>query len=173
MRLRAATCAGAALALGMMQAALVAGDPPNPLGFPKGPDPGGGVGVFRVWYEGGAWHLRTSTENSVGKKDKLLVFTGTVKCDGKMTIEGKKLEKGKGKTSDSFTPHADGKGFDFEFKTYGATDEVVFKIADSGKKLNFKFLLNGEKPAALRIMIGEKGEHPDKSEFSLPTKPAK
>lgn len=173
MRLRTAPFALAALALGLMQAALVAADPPNPLGFPKGPDPGGGVGVFRIWYADGAWHLRTSTENSVGKKDKLLVFTGTVKCDAKMTIEGKKLEKGNRKTSDSFTPHADGKGFDFEFKTYGATDEVVFKVADRAKKLNFKLLLNGEKPPALRVMIGEKGEHPDKSEFSLPAQPKK
>jgi hypothetical protein len=165
------TAALAALALALTLTARAA-DAPNPVGFPKGPDPGGGVGVFRVWYEDGAWHLRTSTENSVGKKDKLLVFTGTVKCDGKVTVEGKKLEK-KGKTGDSFTPHADGRGFDFEFKTYGATDEVVFKVAESGKNLNFKFVLNGEKPPALRIMIGANGDHPDKSEFTLPAHPKK
>ena len=30
-----------------------------------------------MWYEDGTWHLRTSTENSEGKKEKLLVFTGS------------------------------------------------------------------------------------------------
>ncbi len=33
------------------------------------------------------------------------------------------------------------------------------------------FVLNGEKPPALRIMIGANGDHPDRSEFTLPAHP--
>ena len=171
MTLRTIAFAGGCFALGLMQV-LLAADPPNPIGFPKKGDPGGGVGAFRVWYDNGTWHLRTSTENSVGKKDKIMVFTGSVRCDDKMTVEGKKLEKGKGKTSDGFTPHADGKGFDFEFKTYGAIDQADFKV-EKGKTLTFKLMIDGEKAPILRIIIGENGEHPEKNEFKLPAHPKK
>ena len=172
MTLRSAAFAVGCFALALAPAAPAA-DPPDPVGFPKVPDPGGGVGVFRVWYADGTWHLRTSTENSVGKKDKLMVFTGGVRSDVKMTVEGNKLEKGKGKTSDSFTPHADGKGFDFRFKTYGATDQADFKVADGAKKVTFKLQLDGEKAPTIRILIGEKGDHPEKAEFALPAHPKK
>jgi len=164
-----------ALAVGCFALALtttLAADPPNPIGFPKAGDPGGGVGAFRIWFEGDTWHLRTSTENSVGKKDKIMVFTGSVRSDSKMTVEGSKLEKGNGKTSDGFTPHADGKGFDFTFKTYGAVDQADFKT-EKGKTLTFKLMIDGEKANTMRIIIGEKGEHPAKNEFTLPAQPKK
>lgn len=158
-----------ALAVG----AARADDPPNPVGFPKQTDVPGGVGAVRIWFEDGTWHLRTSTENSTGKKDKLMTFTGSVRCDAKLTVEGNKLEKGNGKTSDRFTAHADGKGFDFTFKTYGATDQANFKVADGGKTLTFKLLIDGEKAPPSRVVIGAKGEHPDKDEFTLPAQPKK
>ena len=145
---------------------------PNPIGFPKAPDPKGGVGAYRIWYEDGAWHLRTSTENSEGKKDKLMVFTGSVRCDSKLTVEAKGLEK-RGKTADTLTPSADGKGFDFEFKTYGVKDEAVFKVADMAKSLTFNLKVDGEKAPTIRIIIGEKGDHPEKNEFTLPANPKK
>jgi hypothetical protein len=172
MTLRTAAFGVAFFALGLVQV-LLAADPLNPIGFPKKGDPGGGVGAIRIWYTGGKWHLRTSTENSIGKKDKIMVFTGSVRCDSKLTVEGKKLEKGKGKTSDTLTPHADGKGFDFQFKTYGAIDEAVFKAAEGGKTLTFKLQIDGEKAATIRIIVGENGEHPEKNEFTLPAHPKK
>ena len=172
MTLRTIAFASGCFALGFLQV-LFAADPPNPIGFPKNGEPPGGIGVVRIWFDDGSWHLRTSTENSVGKKDKLMVFTGSVRCDGKMTVEGNKLEKGKGKTSDGFTPHADGKGFDFQFKTYGATDQADFKIADRAKTLTFKLFIDGEKAATHRILIGENGANPEKSEFTLPANPKK
>lgn len=168
---RTAAFASGCFVLGVLQAALAAD--PNPVGFPKKGDPGGGVGAIRIWYEDGTWHLRSSTENSVGKKDKLMVFSGSVRCDGKLTVEGNRLEKGNGKTSDSFTPHADGKGFDFRFATYGATDQADFKIPDSGKTLTFKLLIDGEKAQTHRIIIGADGAHPEKNEFKLPAQPKK
>jgi hypothetical protein len=170
MTLRTIAFAGGCFALGLMQVVLAA-DPPNPVGFPKTGDPGGGVGAYRIWFADGTWHLRTSTENSIGKKDKIMVFTGSVRCESKMTVEGNKLEKGKGKTSDGFTAHADGKGFDFTFKTYGAVDQADFKVPDKAKTLTFKLLIDGEKATTMRIIIGEKGEHPDKNEFTLPANP--
>ncbi len=172
MTLRTAAFASAFFALGVLQVVLAA-DPPNPLGFPKKGDPGGGVGAIRIWHADGKWHLRSSTENSVGKKDKLMVFSGSVRCEDKIAVEGNKLENGKGKTSDSVTPHADGKGFDFRFATYGATDQADFTVADKGKKLTFKLLIDGEKAATGRVIIGEDGEHPEKAEFTLPAHPKK
>jgi hypothetical protein len=62
-------------------------DPPNPVGYPGKGDPGGGIGAIRVWYADDAWHLRTSTEDTSGKKDKLMVFTGTVRSEGKVKAE--------------------------------------------------------------------------------------
>ena len=170
MTLRTITFASGCFVLGLVPV-LFAADPPNPVGFPKKGDPGGGIGAVRIWFEDGKWHLRTSTENSVGKKDKLMVFSGSVRADVKMTVEGNKLEKGKGKTADGFTVHADGKGFDFTFKTYGATDQVDFTLADKSKTLTFKLLIDGEKAATHRIVIGENGDHPEKSEFTLPAQP--
>jgi hypothetical protein len=171
MRFRTKAVAAGFFAFGLLRVALAA-DPPNPIGFPKKAGPGG-VGVYRVWYEDGMWHLRTSTENSEGKKDTLLVFTGSVRCDAKLTVEAKKLEKGNGKTSDRLVPHQDGKGFDFRFATYGATDQADFKIDARGKTLKFALQLDGEKVATTRIFIGAEGRHPEKSEFTLPAKPKK
>jgi GH43 family beta-xylosidase len=162
----------AVFAVASVQAARAA-DPIDPVGFPKKGDPGGGVGAFRIWFADGEWHLRTSTENSVGKKDKIMVFTGSVRTEAKMTVEGNRLEKGNGKTSDSFTVHADGKGFDFTFKTYGAIDQVDFKVPEAAKALKFKLLLDGEKAPTIRIIIGADGAHPEKNEFTLPAHPKK
>lgn len=148
-------------------------DPPNPIGMPKKGDPGGGVGAFRIWYLDGKWHLRTSCENSVGKKEKLIVFSGTVRCEDKVTAEGLKLEKGNGKKSDSITPHRDMKGFDFRFATYGAIDEAEFTVADKGKNLKFKLLVDGVGAPTQRILIGKDGGNPEKSEFTLGAHPKK
>lgn len=175
MTFRTIAFASGFFALGLAQA-LIAADAPNPIGFPKKGDAPGGIGVIRIWFADGQWHLRTSTENSVGKKDKLMVFTGSVRCDSKMTVEAYKLENkgnGKGKTSDKFTPHADGKGFDFEFKTYGAVDQADFKLTDKAKTLTFKLFIDGEKAAIHRILIGENGDSPAKSEFTLSANPKK
>ena len=171
MKLRTKALAVGFFALGMLQVALAA-DEPNPIGFPKKAGPGG-VGVVRVWFEDGTWHLRTSTENSEGKKDKLLVFSGSVRCEAKMTVEGNKLEKGKGKTADTLTPHQDGKGFDFRFATYGATDQADFTIDAKAKTLKFVLQIDGEKAPVTRIFIGSESKHPEKNEFTLPAMPKK
>ena len=148
-------------------------DPPNPIGMPKKGDPGGGVGAFRIWYLDGKWHVRTSCENSVGKKEKLMVFTGTVRCEDKVTAEGIRLEKGNGKTADTLTPHRDGKGFDFRFATFGAIDEAEFTIGAKGKTLKFKLLVDGMNAPTQRILIGSDGTNPEKAEFTLNAQPKK
>lgn len=151
----------------------LAADPPNPVGYPGKGDPGGGIGAIRVWFADGAWHLRTSTEDSTGKKDKLMVFTGTVRSEGKVTAEAKLLEKGARRTADALVPHSDGKGFDFRFATFGARDQVDFTVADAGKTLKFKLSVDGQPTPSHRILIGADGAHPEKAEFTLPAKPKK
>lgn len=146
---------------------------PSPFGFPK-EGAAGGVGAFRIWCEAdGSWHLRTSTENTAGKKEALMIFTGSVRCDGKMTTEAVKLEKNGGRTSDTLTPTADGKGFDLDFRTFGATDEVKFTPAATARTLTFKLKIDGQPAPPYRILIGAKSDHPDKSEFKLPARPKK
>jgi hypothetical protein len=152
---------------------VYAADPPNPIGMPKKGDPGGGIGAFRIWHADGKWHLRTSTDDTTGKKEKLIVFTGSVRCETKITAEGVRLEKGNGKTADTITPHRDGKGFDFRFATYGAIDEALFTIADGGKNLKFKLQVDGKDAPANRILIGTNGDNPEKPEFTLPAFPKK
>lgn len=172
MTLRTLAFAVGFFSLGLLQVVLAA-DPPNPVGFPKKVG-GGGEGNVRVWYDDGTWHLRTSTDDSQGKKDKLLVFTGSVRCDDKISVTAQRLEKGKGKTSDVLALHQDGKGFDFKFATYGAIDEAEFKVEGAkAKSLKFAIQINGEKAAVARIYIGADGEHPDKNEFTLPAVPPK
>lgn len=143
---------------------------PNPIGFPAKVPDGGGIGMFRIWYADGTWHLRTSTDDSGGKKDKLLVFTGSVTSDDKITARGEKLEK-KGKTRDTLSPHSNGKGFDFRFATYGGTDEATFTVASSSKSLRFKLLVDGVEAIPVRIFIGKDAINPAKSEFTLPAHP--
>lgn len=162
------------LAAGVCGAVCAAGaraDEPNAVGYPK-EELRGGVGAYRIWYEGGAWHLRTSCENSAGKKENLMVFAGTVRCDGKLTVEPKVLEK-KGKTADTLTPTPDGKGFDFEFRTFGAIDEAVFKAADGAKALTFKLKIDGTPAPPFRILIGADNARPEKGDFKLPAHPKK
>jgi hypothetical protein len=170
MTFRTTVFAVGCFALGLVQVAIAA-DVPNPVGFPKQVGPGG-VGVVRVWYEDGTWHLRTSTDNSEGKKDKLMVFAGSVRGDTKLSVEGSKLEKGNGKTSDAIVPHKDGKGFDFRFATYGAVDQTDFKVEGKAKTLKFAVQIDGEKAPVKRIYIGAEGQHPEKPEFTLPAVPA-
>lgn len=155
-----------ALAAGCI-ASAVAADPPNPVGFPK-KSPGGGFGTVRIWYDAGAWHLRTGTDDSEGKKDKQFVFSGSVRCDQKMTAEPFKLEKSKGKRGDQFVLHNDGKGFDFRFTTFGAVDQVNFRVSEKAKTLHFKLMLDGQRIDISRVAIGANSEAPDKDEFTLP-----
>ena len=151
---------------------LLAAAEPNPVGFPAKVEAGGGIGVIRVWFADGTWHLRTSTDDSAGKKDKLLVFTGSVTCDDTVTATGLKLEK-KGKTADTVTAHKGEKGFDFRFATYGATDEASFTVGKYGKPLSFKLFIDGAEVPPLRIFIGKDGEHPASHIFMLPAHPTK
>lgn len=153
-------------------AALYAFDPPNPIGYPAKGDPGGGIGAVRVWFADGAWHVRTSTEDSTGKRDTLMVFAGSVRCEDKLTVEPKKLEKGARKTADTVTPHADGKGFDFRFATYGGRDQVDFTAGKAAKMIKLKLLIDGKPAPPHRVLIGAEGAHPEKNEFTLPAKPA-
>jgi hypothetical protein len=162
----------AVAAAGLVCAPGAFADEPNPVGFPKDA-PRGGVGVYRVWYADGAWHLRSSTEDSGGKKDKLMVFSGTVRCDGKLTVEPNRLETGGGKTGDRITPAGDGKSFSFEFKTYGAIDEAVFKAADKAKTLTFDLKIDGQPAPLYRVVVGAAGGSPEKNPFKLPAHPKK
>jgi hypothetical protein len=140
----------------------------NPNGFPKN-SPEGGLNVVRIWYEKGHWNLRTSTEDSEGKKNRVTTFTGTVRSEDKMTATGSRLEA----KADKFVMHADGKGFDFKFTTHGAQDTVEFTPGPRSKTLRFLLKVNNEPVEAARIIIGSESKCPDKNEFLLPAVPPK
>lgn len=172
-RLRVALiCAG----LFVLQAAVVvAADAIDPIGRPKQFEKAKHT-TFAVWEDEGTWHLRTSVKAPEKGKMQKVVFTGRVKVNGDKLTAGdlQGLEKkAKGKDADWIESHADGKGFDFQFTTFSTnTDGVTFKVGSKAESVSFK-LLTASDDDPKRILIGKKGVHPEKAEFTLPVMPAK
>ena len=164
----ALTCAG----LFLFQAALVVAADLDPVGRPKQFEKGK-QNAFAVWEEDGVWNLRTSAKAGEKGKMKRVEFTGRVKVNGDKLIAGdlQGLEKkAKGKDADWLEVHPDGKGFDFQFATFSTnTDGVTFKVGPKAESVTFKLLTAGDNDPK-RILVGKKGEHPDKAEFTIPVK---
>lgn len=140
---------------------------PDCYGIPEHVEADADAGVYRIWFADGTWHMRTSTEDYKQVRGSVIVFTGSVVSEDKVTSEGVKIEKRK----DWITPHADGKGFDFHFETHGAKDEVDFTAGSDGKTLKFKLMLDGKDVPPSRVFIGKNASNPEKSEFTLPAHP--
>ena len=163
--------------LGMGLVAVAADkDPPTtsdvktygqPKQFDQGKDD-----LYALWYADGAWHLRTTAKGEKGHK---AVFKGRIQIEGGKITEGnfQGLDKAKlAKNADWVVPHPDGKGFDFSFATFGATDGIDFKVSKDATAVSFKLLVNGgDYPQ--RVLIGMKSQHPEKIPFSLPANPAR
>ncbi|MBN9122556.1 MAG: hypothetical protein J0I06_25985 [Planctomycetes bacterium] len=164
-------CAG----LFVLQAAVVvaADHALDPVGRPK-PFEKGKHTTFALWEDEGVWHLRTSVKAPGKGKMQKIVFTGRVAVKGDKLIAGEfqGLEKkAKAKDADWIEMHADGKGFDFQFSTFSNnTDGVNFKTGSKAESVSFKLLTSGDDDPK-RIMIGAKGVHPQKAEFTFPVKP--
>lgn len=150
--------------LALSQATLLAGSSsPDPKGRPKKFEQG--KKSYGLWFEDGVWHLRmTSTDRTV--------FAGSVRVTGDRIIgEIQALEKAKKpKNADWIVPHKDGAGFDFRFVTTGATDGVAFKAGPRASNIQFRLNTGGDDDPR-RILIGSKGDHPDKATFTLPAHP--
>jgi len=149
-----------------------ADDVPDPFGRPEGFKEGKQA-MYALWYEKGEWQLRTTSKDK-GKDSEKVTFSGRVSIEGdKVVGDFKKLEKAKkGKDADYILVFRDYKGFDFQFATYGKTDDVHFKAGEKAKSITFKLLIDGkEDPKS--ILIGKKGLHPDKAEFTMPAHPVK
>ena len=165
----ALTCA----ALFVFQAALVAADL-DPAGRPKQFEKGKHT-TFAVWEDDGVWHLRTAVKDPAkAKKMERVQFTGRVKVNGDKIVSGEYQgleKKPKAKDADWLEMHPDGKGFDFQFSTTNTnTDGLNFKVGPKAESITFKLLTAGDDDSK-RVLVGKKGEHPEKAEFTLPVKP--
>lgn len=169
----AVTCA----ALFVFQTAVAVAADLDPVGRPKQFEKGKDT-TFAVWEDEGIWYLRTSVKTEKGKKAKMakVVFAGRVTAKGdKLTAgEVQGLEKKvKGKDADWIEVHRDGKGFDFQFTTFSSnTDGLNFKVGPKAESVTFK-LLTADDDDPKRILVGAKGVHPEKAEFTFPLKPSK
>lgn len=126
--------------------------------------------LYAIWCENGVWTLRTTSKKDAGR----VVFSGNVRVTGdKLFGDFRALEKAKNaKDADWVVNHPDGKGFDFRFATFGGTDGVTFKVGPKAESLTFKLLVNGDDDPK-KVLIGKKGVHPKKAEFTLGVEPSK
>jgi hypothetical protein len=147
---------------------------PDPVGRPKLKQ--GEQAVIAVWYDtkDEVWHLWTTSPAAKGRKAPRVVFTGSVRViGGAVTGEFDRLERSKrAANADWVLIHRDGRGFDFQFATFGKTDGVKFKAGAKAQSVKFKLLAGGMADPA-RVVIGAAGSHPKRAEFSLPAHPGK
>lgn len=146
----------------------------DPVGRPEKFRQGALTG-YAVYFEKGAWNLRMTSKEK-GKKKKRAVFTGTITVDkGRITdgafqgLEVPKNAKDLPK-SDWIRMHRDQKGFDFHFITLGKTDGLSFQTTKTSETITFKLLTSGDDETRT-IMIGKRGQKPDKDPFDLPAHP--
>jgi hypothetical protein len=159
-----------------MTLGLAADDALDPFGKPKQFKQSKRA-VYGVWYEDGAWHLRMTSKDGKGKgkgkgKNDRVTFNGSVKVAGDRLIgEFQGLEKAKRvRNADWILPHVNGRGFDYQFATFGKTDGVTFTVGPNAQSITFKLLFEGIGDP-MRILIGRRGAHPAKAEFTLPAHP--
>ena len=163
------------VALFVFQAALVVAADLDPIGRPKQFEKGKSTS-FAVWEEDGVWQLRTSVKDPAkAKKMERVQFSGRVKVNGDKIVSGEyqgleKKPKGKEKDADWLEMHPDGKGFDFQFSTTNTnTDGLNFKVGPKAESVTFKLLVAGDDDPK-RVLVGKKGVHPEKGEFTLTVK---
>ena len=142
----------------------------NPTGRPKQFEKGKHT-TYAVWEDGGVWNIRTSVKAGPKGKDQRVQFTGIVTIKGDKVTNGEfqGLEKKpKAENADWVILHKDGRGFDFQFSTTTSnTDGVNFKLGPKAESVTFRLLVAGDDDPK-RILVGAKGVHPPKAEFTFP-----
>jgi hypothetical protein len=147
---------------------------PDPVGRPKLKQ--GQLVAVAVWYDAkeSVWHLWTTSPAVKGGKASRVIFAGSVRVTGdRVAGEFDKLERTKrAANADYVLVHRDGRGFDFQFATFGGADGVKFKAGAKAQSIRFKLLAGGVADPA-RVVIGAAGAHPKKADFTLPAHPGK
>jgi hypothetical protein len=139
----------------------------DPKGEPADLQKGNAIRYF-VWFDDGAWHLRTDT---AGKKHS---FSGTVEIvGGKVTTisDFENLEGGKKKKkSDLGQLNQKQDEIAFKFTTSKKRDGFDFQVDGAAKQVRFKLLIDG-KPAPERIFIGARAQPAPMDAFEFPAAP--
>ena len=123
----------------------------NPVGQPKKFDAGKDH-LYAIFYQDGAWHLRTTC-----KKGEKTVFTGRVRVEGGKITGGdyQGLDRArKGKDADWVFHHADGKGFDFRVATFGKVDGINIKLAKCGSLREAMRMIAVARTHHMQVMLG-------------------
>jgi hypothetical protein len=150
---------------------VAADESPDPIGRPDGFKDGKRK-MAAIWFEDGKWNLRMTSRDNPGKKDERVIFKGSVRVEGDRLIrEFQALDTAKkAKDADWYLPHKDGKGFDFQFATFGKTDGVNFKVGKEATSITFRLRIDGNDDPK-QILIGKKNQNPEKADFTLPAQP--
>jgi hypothetical protein len=157
---------------GFQLSVLAADETMETMGRPKQFE-GGKPATYALWYEDGLWRLRCTCPPPK-QKGNPMYFTGWVRVEGDKVIGNfQGLEKAKNpKWADYIKPSSDQKSFEFKFAVVGGVDGVDFKGGDKAERITFRLLTGGDDDPK-KILIGPRGAHPSKAEFTLPARPTK
>lgn len=125
--------------------------------------------MYGIWYEDGAWRLRTTS----GRRVKV-GFHGTVQIDkDKIIPDYTALDRvKKRKDSDLVILSKNRQQMKFRFVTVGWTDGIDFKVGKKAKTVTFDLRTAGDDDPRF-ILIGGKGVNPAKGKFTFPAHPPK
>lgn len=128
---------------------------PRVEGKPDAFEQGKSRGYF-IWHDDNGLHMWTTTR---GQQHR---FSGVIRTDGRIVdVQGKRLEGG-----DRFGVGPERHELKFDFETAGGDDGVNFRI-EGGDRVNFELFIDGHRINPGEIHIGDRGWHPERSEFTL------
>ena len=145
----------------------------DPSGRPKEFKTGAAT-LCAIWHDGESWNIQTTGKKLPKGPSPYHRWGGSVRIEGD-TFSGTfgKLEKAKKITNaDYVVPHADGRGFDFQLVNRGGRDDLKFKAGAKATEITMKIVCDNMSDTK-KILIGRKGENPEKTLFTLPAHPKK
>lgn len=120
---------------------------------------------YYVWYDGDAWHLRTTAKG-------LRHFNGTIRVtEAKIKScvpVGLKRDRQKKTMTDGWRISDDRSELKFSFRTATLSDGLDI-VVDGDGQIEFELLIDTQKnPRA--VFLGKAGDHPSQNPFRLPVK---
>jgi hypothetical protein len=126
---------------------------------------------FYVWYEKGAWHIRTHTVSQQHTFEGKIMLRG-----GKVTrvfdYAGMEARAKKKKNRDVGRILDNGRAIGFKMETKGKEDGFSFCLSKAVAAVTFDFRFDGYAHAEV-ICVGAKCQRPPSATFTLPANPEK
>jgi hypothetical protein len=124
---------------------------------------------YYVWYDGDAWHLRTTAKGFRNFHGTIRVKDARIKSSVPV---GLKKDKQKKAATDGMRISDDRSKLEFNFRTAQFSDGFELRLDTEGGEIEFELMIDNQKnPRA--IFVGRGLEHPDSDPFTLPAVPQK